>query len=57
MLSKEGNKQIKPLIRVIILLLTILLSKNVQIEIVIPEIKIQLNIESPSLNSATKLIQ
>lgn len=57
MLSKEDNKQIKPLIRIIILILTILLSKNLQIEIVTPEIEIKLSTESLPLNSVTKLIE
>ncbi len=57
MLNKKiyGNKKL--LIRAIIMLLTILLSKNVEIEIVRPNLTLKISTESISLQPVTKLLE
>lgn len=57
MSNKEinGNKQL--VIRVMMMLLTILLSKNVEIEIVRPDITVKITTESISLQPITKLLE
>ncbi len=56
MLNKEINNK-KLVIRVIMMLLTILLSKNVEIEIVRPDITVKISTESISLQPITKLLE
>lgn len=57
MLTQERNIQKKIKIRVFIMLLTILLSKNVEIEIVRPNITVKISIESIYIQSIDKLLK
>ena len=51
------NNNSKRLIRIMMMLLTILLSKNVEIEIVRPDITVKITTESIPLQPRTKLLE
>ncbi len=57
MLSKKSHPQRTILTRVVMMILMILLSKNVEIEIIKPQLTIRVNIESVYLKSYEKLLE
>ncbi len=57
MLTQERNSHKKIKIRVMIMLLTILLSKNVEIEIIRPNLTLKISIESIYIPPVTKLLE
>jgi hypothetical protein len=57
MLTQESNSQKKIKIRVIIMLLSILLSKNVEIVIIRPNLTFRIKIESIYTKSVVELLK
>ncbi|BAY95703.1 hypothetical protein FDUTEX481_05248 [Tolypothrix sp. PCC 7601] len=57
MFNQERNSQKKVKIRIIIMILTILISKNLEIEIVRPNLTVKISIESIYIQSVDKLLK